>query len=449
MERADVQESTDLEHVNEEATNKKLGVSRRDFFKGLAAVGVGAALASQGAQVAKARSYFSAADLSPEQLIEMQRMMLRIRWFERTVADRQLTGGYRSYGHFACGHEAVAAGVSAALRRDDYVTGFHRSHHHAIAKGADLKGLAAEIEFKSDGTNRGYGGSMHLMQADVGMIGEDGVVGPGGIMAAGVAAGIKARGTDQVSVVYGGDAHFTSPYYGLALHNARKYELPFIYVIEKNGYQIAKPFKGPAYLVNGLSGQTYLDSTTELAMSYRIPSVVVDGMSALDVYSEMKEAVDRARAGDGPTYIEAECYRYYDHFGVGGARLGEMGAFGRPYRSDREVRHWMARDPLVIHRRTLVDWEVLSEAEADELEAEVKDEIADAFQFADESPVPDARDGLKYVYLEGVVLPRQLPDCPLYVEGWVEGTPLPPDFPQFPVGRIPTPRVRLPDTEDV
>jgi acetoin:2,6-dichlorophenolindophenol oxidoreductase subunit alpha len=418
------------------------GISRRGFLKTMAAVGVGAALASQAPRFASARDQLNA-ELTPEQLVDMQKMMLRIRWFDRTVGDRQLSGGYRSYMHASCGHEGIAAGVNMALRRDDYVTGYHRSHHHTIGKGADLNRTAAEIEYKATGVNKGYGGSMHLMQKDVGMIGEDGIVGPGGIMAAGVAAAIKARGGDQVSVAYGGDAHFTTPYFALALHRAMQYQLPFIYVIEKNGYQTSKPVKGPGYLTNGLSGQSYLDSHTEISRGFRMPSFTVDGMSAVEVYTVMKAAVDRARAGLGPSFVEAECYRYYDHFGVGGAKPGELGAFGRAYRSDREVRHWLAKDPIVLHRRYMIDLGIQTEAEADELEEEMKAEVAAAFKFADDSPVPDARDGLKLVYVKGTVLPRQLPECPLYIEGYIEGTPEPAGYPMWEIGDLPPSRVSL------
>lgn len=399
-------------------------LSRRYFLKGLAAAGAGAAFISSGLKMAKADPYglFEASDLTEDQLIEMQRKMLQIRWYERTVADRMLTvRGFRGYGHFACGQEGVVVGVCTALNADDYIVGTHRSHHHAIAKGADIPQLAAEITFKATGTNKGFGGSMHLLQRDVGMLGEDGVVGPGGVLGAGAAFGIKARGTQQVAVTFGGDAHLTSPYFQCAIHNAMKYQLPFIYVIENNGYQIAQAFRGPAYMTmeRRWGCSTYLDSHIEVAKGYRMPGAVIDGMSALNVYSRMKESVDRARAGDGPSLIEAKCYRYYDHFGVAGARPGVMGSFGLGYRSDAELNNWLARDPVVMHRRTLVDLGVLSESGADDLEAEVKDEIAQAFQFADDSPVPNAEDGIKYVYREGLVAPRQLPECPLYSDEYV------------------------------
>lgn len=403
---------------------RKGSVSRRNFLKGLAVTGAGIAFLSSGLKVLKADPYgpFEAANLSDEQLIEMQRKMLQIRWYERTVADKMLTvRGFRGYGHFACGQEGAVVGVCSALNKDDYILGTHRSHHHAIAKGADIAKLAAEITFKATGTNQGYGGSMHLLQRDVGMLGEDGIVGPGAVLGAGAAFGIKARGTQQVAVTFGGDAHLSTPYFQCALHNAMKYQLPFIYVIENNGYQINQPFRGPAYMEPNRrwSCSTYLDSHAEIAQAYRVPASVVDGMSVLAVYNRMKEAVDRARAGEGPSLIEARCYRYYDHLGVAGAKPGVMGAFGLAYRSDAEVRSWLARDPIEIHRQTLIDLKILTEADANQLEADVKAEVTQGFQFADESPVPNAEDGIKYVYRQGLVSPRQLPECPLYSDSYV------------------------------
>ena len=414
------------DHDEAVSRDKKKGmVSRRSFLKGLAVTGAGIAFLSSGLKLAKADPYAPfdpAANLSNDQLIEMQRKMLQIRWYERTVADRMLTQrGFRGYGHFACGQEAVAVGVCSALNKDDYIVGCHRSHHHAVAKGADLAKLAAEITFKATGTNQGYGGTMHLLQRDVGMLGEDGIVGPGGVLGAGAAFGIKARGTQQVAVTFGGDAHIASPYFPCALNNAMKFQLPFIYVIENNGYEVNAPFRGPAYMTTDRpwSAATYLESHAEIARGYHVPAAVIDGMNVLEVYNRMKEAVDRARAGQGPSLIEAKCYRYYDHLGASGSKAGVLGAFGLSYRPDSEVRSWLARDPIEIHRQTLIAMQVLTEDDANQLEADVKNEIAQAFAFADQSPVPNAEDGLKYVYRQGLVAPRQLPECPLYSDSYV------------------------------
>ncbi len=394
---------------NIQTEKPKKGLTRRSFIKGAAAAGVGLAAISSGLNnLAKADSWarFHADDLTEEELIEMYDQMLRIRYYEETVAHRQSSvPGYRGYGHFACGQEGLAVGASTALRPDDWMQGNHRSHHHAIAKGADLKGLAAEIQFKADGTNSGKGGSMHLMERAAYMLGEDGIVGPGGVLGAGAALAQKALGNDKVVLTYGGDSHFYTPYGYIAMHNSVKYNLPFIYLIERNGYQIAHHW----------DAQTHVDSSTTVAKSVGMHTATVDGQSALAVYNATKEAVDRARAGKGPTLIEARTYRYFDHFGVGGYRgegpgKGKPAAFGLPYRPDREVRHWLQRDPLDIHKSTLIEWEIFTEEEAEEHERNMLGEIEEAFQFADDSAVPDEEDALLHVFVDERVPARQLPE---------------------------------------
>ena len=379
----------------DEREDEKLKVSRRAFLK---TFGVGAAAVTSGvSMVAMGDSYGAfPTDLTDEQLISMWTKMLQARWYDRKVADLMLAGdsGFRGYGHFACGHEGVAVGVSQALKKGDWIQGYHRSHHHGIAQGADIRAMAAEINFKATGTNRGFGGSMHIMQKDVGMLGEDGIVGPGGTIGAGAAFGLRAKGTDNVAVTYGGDAHSYSPYAFVALHEAQKHMLPFIYVIEANGYMMSTPF----------SKQTYMKSPVELARGLSVNAETVDGQSALSVYGAAKRAVARARAGEGPTLLDVKTYRYYDHFGPGGAVAGKMGA-KVGYRPDRELQHWLRRDPIDIHRSVLETWEVLTAARADEIEAGVRQEIEDAFAFALSSPSPKAEDAMKYVYVDEIVPP--------------------------------------------
>lgn len=388
---------------------EKTMLSRRHFIGSLAAGGVGVAVLSSAVNVAKADSFydFNVTDLSSKQLIDMYRQMLEIRWYDRTVADKQSgERGFRGYGHFACGQEAVSVGVCMALKKTDWIQGNHRSHAHALAKGADLKKMAAEITFKATGTNKGYGGSMHIMQKGVGMMGEDGVVGPGGVMGAGAAFGLKSKGKKQVAVTFGGDGHMTSPYFYTALMNAAKFKLPFIYVIENNGYEISQSIQ---------KCHPHITDYTSVAKGIGVPGFVVDGQSVLNVYAVMKKAVARARAGEGATFIEAKTFRYYDHFGAAGVKPGRLGAYGLSYRSDREMRHWMAKDPLDIHKNTLINWGVFTAAQAGKIEAKAKRDVEAAFKFADRSPTPKPEDGLKHVFVEGPkVLPRQLANCPLF-----------------------------------
>jgi len=383
--------------------------TRRTFMKGLAGAGVAI---SVGASLARATGEigFWAKDLSNEKLLDMYSTMLRIRWFERTMADKMLTEpGYRGYNHFYPGQEAVAVGVSATLRNKgkldevDYVFSTHRPSGHAIAKGVDIKLMAAEYDFRATGLNGGYGAEMHISDPSVGFMGADGMIGPGHVIATGAAFGIRARGSKQVSVVYGGDGTYATPHFHSALNNAALLKLPFVYVLENNLYH---QYAHYSYSVP-------MKDIADAARTYRIPGVVVDGQDAIQVYNVAKEAVERARAGEGPTLIEAKTYRYYNHWGAPGAKPGQLGAFGydplaiTSFRPEREVRAWMARDPVDILRTTLVNWGVADKAKADEIEAAVKKDVKEAFEWADKQPLCKPEDGLKHVFVSGTVPARQ------------------------------------------
>ncbi len=387
----------------------RLGPTRRSFIKGLA--GAGAAI-SFGASLAKANGEigFWAKDLTNEKLTEMFSTMLRIRWYERTMVDKMLTEpGYRGYNHFYPGQEAVAVGVCANLRNKgkldqvDYVYSSHRPSGHAIAKGVDIKAMAAEYDFRATGLNGGYGGEMHICDPAVGFMGADGMIGPGLIIAAGSAFGIRARGSKQVSVVFGGDGTYSTPHFHSALNNAAMLKLPFIYVLENNLYHQYAHY----------SYSCPMKDIADAARTYRIPGVVVDGQDVIQVYNVAKEAVERARAGEGPTLIEAKTYRFYNHWGAPGAKPGQLGAFGydplaiTSFRPEREVRAWMARDPVDIFRAQLINWAVMNREKTDEIEAAMKREAREAFAWADKQPFCKPEDGLKHVYTEGSVPARQ------------------------------------------
>jgi pyruvate dehydrogenase E1 component alpha subunit len=353
---------------------------------------------------------FWAKDLSDEKLVEMLQTILRIRWFDRTVVDKMLTEpGYRGYNHMYPGQEAVATGVCAnlvnkgSIEEVDYVFSTHRPTGHAVAKGVDIKKMAAEYDFRATGLNGGYAGEMHIADSSVGFMGADGMIGPGHVIAAGAAFGIRARGSKQVSVVFGGDGTYATPAFHGALNNAALLKLPFVYVLENNLYHQYAHY----------SYSTPMEDIADAARTYRIPGVVVDGQDVMQVYNAAKEAVERARAGEGPTLIEAKTYRYYNHWGAPGAKVGELGAFGydplaiTSFRPEREVRAWMARDPVDICRNTLIRWGVLDQAKADEIEAAVKQEVKEAFAWADKQPMAKPEDGLKNVFVEGSVAARQ------------------------------------------
>ncbi len=403
-----VDSSSDTQDIKGSSRHIK-GSSRRTFLKGLAGAGAAFSLSSTIARANGEIGYW-AKDLSDEKLVEMFQTILRIRWFDRTVVDKMLTEpGYRGYNHMYPGQEAVATGVCANLNNKgsieevDYVFSTHRPTGHAVAKGVDIKKMAAEYEFRATGLNRGYAGEMHISDSSVGFMGADGIVGPGHLIAAGAAFGIRARGSKQVSVAFGGDGTYATPHFHSALNNAALLKLPFVYVLENNLYHQYAHY----------SFSCPMKDIADAAQTYRIPGVIVDGQDVLQVYNAAKTAVERARAGEGPTLIEAKTYRYYNHWGAPGAKPGELGAFGydplaiSSFRPEREVRAWMQRDPVDIARKILIDWGVIDQAKAGEIEEAVKAEVKEAFAWADEQPFAKPEDGLKNVFVEGSVAARQ------------------------------------------
>lgn len=391
-------------------TARPVSLSRRGFMQVAGIVGAAVGLSGQIARADGQIGYF-ATDLSDEHLKGMLRTILRIRWHERTMADKMLSDpAYRAYNHFYAGQEAVATGVCAALRNEgpfdqlDLVYSTHRPSGHALAKGVDMARMQAEMDFRATGLNGGYAAEMHIADPSVGFMGADGMIGPGHVIATGSAFAFRARGSDQVAVVFGGDGTYATPHFHSALNNARLLGLPFIYVLENNLY-------------HQYAHYSYSSPHTDIAdaaRAYGIPARVVDGQDVFQVYNAAKEAVDRARAGGGPSFIEAKTYRYYNHWGAPGAEVGKLGAFGydplaiTSFRPEREVRAWMQRDPVDIARNTLIDWGVLDEPAADALEAEVRAEVEAAFKWAAEQPLCKPEDGLKHVFAEGEVLPRQI-----------------------------------------
>lgn len=386
-----------------------LAMSRRSFLRIAGLTGAGISLGSNVA-FANGEIGFYAKDLSDEKLVGMFTTILRIRWHERTMADRMLSDpDYRGYNHFYAGQEAVATGVCAALRNDgpfdqiDMVYSTHRPTGHALAKGVDMKAMCTENDFRAGGLNNGYGGEMHLSDPSVGFIGADGMVGPGPVLAQGSAFSFRARGSDQVSVVFGGDGTYATPHFHSTLNNAKLLDLPFIYILENNLY-------------HQYAHYSYSSPHTDIAdaaRAYGIPAEVVDGQDVFQVYNAMYEAVERARAGEGPTFIEAKTYRYYNHWGAPGAKVGELGAFGydplaiSSFRPERELRAWMQRDPVDICRATLMNWGVIDAARADEIETGVRAEVDEAFAWMAQQPFCNPEDGLKNVFATGSVPARQ------------------------------------------
>jgi len=308
--------------------------------------------------------------LTQEKCLKMYTDMWRIRLFEEEANRQTNLGNVVGTLHMYCGEEAVAVGVCANLRDDDYVLGTHRSHGHCIAKGAESDKMMAELFGKATGTCRGKGGSMHVADFSLNMLGANGIVGAGIGPTTGTALASKIRGTDQVSVCFFGDGAAARGTFHEGIAMGSLWQLPVIYVCENNGYQQWVPRKNVAVV----------DSVADMAGSYSIPGVSVNGQDAIEVYEVISEAVARARSGGGPSLIEARTYRFYGH------SLGDE----QQYRTEEEVEERKRNaDPINILRDFMTERNWLSSADDDQVQQRAADEITRAAKFAEESPWPE------------------------------------------------------------
>ena len=366
-------------------------LSRRGFLQALGAMTATTAVVSH-VGIARAGNGWSMGieGIAPEKLKEMYTLMLKSRWWEEGMKEVFLAGKDGMYGafHISVGQEASSVGVMAALNEDDYIASNHRGHSHLIAKGGDLDKMAAELFFRETGYNKGFGGSMHITDASKGILGMNGIIGPQYLFAAGAAYAAKVRGTQQVAVAFGGDGSVNNGWYYSGLRNAALYKLPMIAVVENNGYQISMPQDRTNSMIN----------LHNFGAGLEIQHEAVNGMDVMAVYTVAKRAVERARNGEGPTLIETKTYRYYDHAGLAGAKPGQLGAFGLPYRSDSEVRAWIAEDPIPRMRRQLVANSIFTEEDADAMEAEVKLLVAQSIELARKAPPPKQEAALSHVF---------------------------------------------------
>jgi TPP-dependent pyruvate/acetoin dehydrogenase alpha subunit len=314
--------------------------------------------------------------LDKKQLEEMYLRMCRIRYFEEAVIEIHSSGELIGPAHPYIGEEAVAVGACAALRDHDRIAGNHRSHGHPIAKGGDVKKAMAEILGKTGGFCKGKGGSMHLADFSIGILGESGIVASSVPIATGAALASKLSKQDFVSLVFFGDGASNQGACHESMNMAALWDLPVIFMCENNGYAITTSYK------NSVS----VDHVSDRASAYGMPGVLVDGQDAIAVWEATNEAVIRARAGEGPTLIEAMTYRYEDHsLGLDRIRKAE-------YRTQGEIEEAMKRDPLNIHRTAMTSHGFATAEECDQIEAKVKLEIEEAVEFARNSPFPEPDD---------------------------------------------------------
>lgn len=313
--------------------------------------------------------------------LEAYRRMLRIRRFEEEGTMLFKAGKIPGAFHASIGQEAAIVGACMALRDDDAMTGTHRSHGHPIGKGADLKALMAELMGKSTGICKGRGGSMHLADNSVGIIGESAIVGGGIPLATGCALSAKVRGSDQVSLCFFGDGAVNQGTFHESLNMASLWTLPVIYLCENNGYAITTS-------IARSHGQPEI---AKRAAAYGLPGFTVDGQDVRAVYDATSAAVARARRGEGPTLIEAKTYRFDEH-NVG------LHVPGKPYRSAEEIAEYKThRDPVALYRKVLLS-EGLSESTLAAIETEVSEAVAAAIRFAEDSALPDPATLCEYMY---------------------------------------------------
>ncbi len=311
-------------------------------------------------------------------LIEMYRKILEIRHFEEKAYElygRNLVPGTL---HLYAGQEAVAVGVCANLRKDDYITSTHRGHGHCIAKGAKLERILAEILGKKSGYCKGKGGSMHIADFGVGMLGATAVVGAGIPIAAGAGLSIKLRGTDQVVACFFGEGASNQGTFHEGINMASIWALPVLFVCENNLYAMG----------TRQSRVMNIENVADRAAAYGIPGRVVDGNDVLAVDEVAREAVGRARRGKGPTLIECKTYRHKGHSRFDPAT----------YRSKEEVKEWLERDPLPRFKAKLLEMQALTEQGAKEIEEAVMADVEKAVKFATESPYPEPQEALEDLY---------------------------------------------------
>ncbi len=327
-------------------------------------------------------------DIPRDRLLAMFRTMVTIREFEEGAGRLSRESRIPGIVHLYVGQEATAVGVCAHLNRDDYITSTHRGHGHLIAKGGDIRLMYAELFGKSTGYCKGKGGSMHIADLDLGMLGANGIVGAGAPIAVGAAFACQYHGRGQVAVCLFGDGASNIGPFHEAANMAALYGLPLVFVCENNLYGEYTRQDREMAIVD-IADQMAIVDIADRAAAYGMPGRSVDGMDVLAVYEAAGEAIERARRGEGPTLLECKTYRFYDHVGT---------SYGEEERPAEEREYWHSRDPLLLFRERLAAQGVLTPKEADAVFEEVRAEVEEAIQFGEQSPPPAVEDLTKDVY---------------------------------------------------
>jgi len=319
-------------------------------------------------------------ELKKEELLHFYRKMVEIRKFETKVVELFADGMIPGFVHSYIGEEAVAVGACSNLNDDDYITSTHRGHGHLIAKGGHMDKMMAELFGKETGYCKGKGGSMHIADVDLGILGANGIVGGGFPIAAGAGLSAKMRGTNQVAVCFFGDGASNQTTFHEGINLASIWDLPVVFVCENNMYGISLPQKE----------HQHIKDISDRATAYGIPGVTVDGNDVIAVYEAVKEAVKRARQGEGPTLIECKTYRHRGHFE------------GDPtvYRSEEEVEQWKKKDPIKRFRKKLLELGTVTEDELNSIDEEVDKMVEEAVEYAKKGKFPEPEKAVEDVYTD-------------------------------------------------
>lgn len=315
-------------------------------------------------------------------LRDLHRRMVRIRLFEEAAGKLAEAAKLPGFLHLYVGEEAVASGVCAHLSNEDRITSTHRGHGHLVAKGGQFRPMMAELMAKSTGYCKGKGGSMHISSLELGMLGANGIVGAGSPIAVGAAFTAKYQAQGHVAVAFFGDGATNIGAFHEAANMACALKLPIVFVCENNEFgEFTRRDKTMA-----------ITDIVDRAQGYGMPGVICDGMDAVAVWEAAGEAIAHARAGRGPTLVEAKTYRFYNHHGVQN--------LGLKYRTDDEVEPWKKRDPIFGLEARMAETGEMTAEQAAAVWAEVRADIDDAIAFAEASPAPTSDQILADVYTQ-------------------------------------------------
>lgn len=323
--------------------------------------------------------------LEQEKLIELYQMMLKIRLVERRIEREYKYDEIKTPIHLSIGQEAVAAGVCIHLKKEDYLFCTHRSHAQYLAKGGDLKKMIAELYLRSTGCSLGRGGSMHLVDPEVGILGSTAIVGGDLPLGTGTALASKLQHNDKVTAVFFGDGAVDEGTFHESLNFAAVKKLPVVYICENNYYAI-NSHESVRHSGEGIY---------RWAQGYGIPSYQIDGNDVLKVSEYAERAIERCRNGEGPTFLECLTYRWKGH-------IGTVDDVGSGFRPQSEYDYWVSKCPLKWYGEYLKSIGVLNEEMDEKMHQEILREIDEAFEFAQNSPKPSLESVLDFVYADEV-----------------------------------------------